>query len=209
MTREEERAVIERVLSGDGQAFEALVKANEKGVYNLALRMLGNAQDALDASQEAFFRAYRSLDAFRGDSKFSVWLYRITGNVCLDMLRRAGRRPESSLTVDDEGGEMAVPDESGDPQRALERTELRAAVRQGLMTLEPAFRQALILRDLNGLTYDEIARVTGLEAGTVKSRIFRARRKLAAYLQSGGNFLDAGPSKDRTKEKGGGDRGRM
>ncbi len=209
MTEKEQAGVIRQVLAGDSNAFEALVKAHERSVYNLALRMLGNEQDALDASQEAFFRAYRSLDSFRGDSKFSVWLYRITGNVCLDMLRRAGRRPESSLTVEDDGEELAVPDERGDPQRALERKELRAAVREGLMRLEPPFRQALILRELNGLTYDEIARVTGLEAGTVKSRIFRARRKLAAYLTAGGNFFADGPSNSKTGEKGGGDRGRM
>ena len=209
MTREEEQAAVRRVLSGDANAFEALVKANERGVYNLALRMLGSEQDALDASQEAFFRAYRSLDAFRGDSKFSVWLYRITGNVCLDMLRRAGRRMESSLTVEEDGEELPVPDRRGDPQEALERKELRRAVREGLKTLEPAFRQALILRDLNGLTYDEIAQVTGLEPGTVKSRIFRARRKLAAYLRSGGNFSAAGPSKDQTEERGGEDRDRL
>ena len=109
MTREEERAVIERVLAGDGQAFEALVKANEKGVYNLALRMLGNAEDALDASQEAFFRAYKALGRFRGDSKFSVWLYRLTSNVCLDMLRRAGRYDETSLTGEDEE-DLPLPD---------------------------------------------------------------------------------------------------
>ena len=114
---------------------------------------------------------------------------------------------ESSLTVEEDGEELPVPDRRGDPQEALERKELRRAVREGLRTLEPAFRQALILRDLNGLTYDEIAQVTGLEPGTVKSRIFRARRKLAAYLRSGGNFSASGPS--YTSEKGGGNGGRL
>lgn len=202
MTREEERAVIDRVLDGETEQFEKLVRAHEKGVYNLALRMLGHEQDALDASQEAFFRAYRSLDRFRGDSKFSVWLYRVTGNVCLDMLRKAGRRRESSLT-DEEGGDLPLPDERSDPQRELEKKELRRAVQRNLTKLEPGFRQALVLRDVNGLTYDEIAQVTGLEAGTVKSRIFRARRKLAALLARDGNFFDPSPS-DNTARKGGG-----
>ncbi len=202
MTREEEQAVIARVLDGETEQFEKLVKANEKGVYNLSLRMLGGEQDALDASQEAFFRAFRSLDRFRGDSRFSVWLYRVTSNVCLDMLRRSGRRRESSLT-DEDGEELPVPDERSDPQRELEEKELRQAVRRNLTRLGPDFRQALVLRDVNGLTYDEIAQITGLEPGTVKSRIFRARRKLAALLAKDGNFFDH-PSSDSTAGKGGG-----
>lgn len=202
MTREEERALIDRVLDGETEQFEKLVRANEKGVYNLALRMLGNEQDALDASQEAFFRAYRSLDRFRGGSKFSVWLYRVTSNVCLDMLRKSGRRRESSLT-DEDGEDLPLPDERSDPQRELERKETRRAVRRNLSRLEPSFRQALILRDVNGLTYDEIAQVTGLEPGTVKSRIFRARRKLAALLAGDGNFFEHSSS-DSTTGKGGG-----
>ncbi len=202
MTREEERALIARVLDGDTDAFEALVRANEKGVYNLALRMLGNEQDALDASQEAFFRAYRSLDRFQGNSKLSVWLYRVTSNVCLDMLRKVGRRRESPLT-DEDGQDLPLPDDSADPQRELEKQELRRALRRNMAKLEPGFRQVLVLRDVNGLAYDEIAQVTGLEPGTVKSRIFRARRKLAALLERDGNFF-ALPSSDSTGGKGGG-----
>ena len=201
MTREQERVLIARVLDGDTDAFEALVRANEKGVYNLALRMLGSEQDALDASQEAFFRAYRSLDRFQGGSKLSVWLYRVTSNVCLDMLRKAGRRRESPLT-DQDGRDLPLPDESADPQRELEKKELRRALRRNMAKLEPGFRQALVLRDVNGLTYDEIAQVTGLEPGTVKSRIFRARRKLAAILMRDGNF-SAGEPSDKAAEKGG------
>ncbi len=201
LTREKERAVIDRVLSGDSDAFEALVKANEKGVYNLALRMLGNAEDALDASQETFFRAYRALGSFRGDSKFSVWLYRMASNICLDMLRKAGRRDETSLTGEEQE-DIPLSDSRFDPQAALERSEVRRAVREGLDRLDPAFRQALVLRDVNGLSYDEIAQALDLEAGTVKSRIFRARRKLAAILMADGNFSGPGPSKDT--EKGGG-----
>ena len=202
MTREEERALIARALDGDTDAFEALVRANEKGVYNLALRMLGNEQDALDASQEAFFRAYRSLDRFQGNSKLSVWLYRVTSNVCLDMLRKVGRRRESPLT-DEDGQDLPLPDDSADPQRELEKQELRRALRRNMAKLEPGFRQVLVLRDVNGLAYDEIAQVTGLEPGTVKSRIFRARRKLAALLERDGNFF-ALPSSDSTGGKGGG-----
>ncbi len=205
VTRDEERAAIDRVLQGDTDAFEALVKANEKGVYNLALRMLGNAEDALDASQEAFFRAYRALASFRGDSKFSVWLYRLTSNVCLDMLRKAGRYQQTSLTGEDEEEELPIPDSRFDPQEALERAEVRRAVREGLQKLDPLFREALVLRDVNGLTYEEIAQVLDLELGTVKSRIFRARRRLAALLTADGNFSPPAPSNERTKKGGGED----
>ncbi len=204
MTREEERALIDRVLAGETEQFEKLVKANEKAVYNLALRMLGSEQDALDASQEAFFRAYRALDRFRGGSKFSVWLYRVTGNICLDMLRKAGRRRESSLT-DGENEDLDLPDERFDPQRELEKKEQRQAVRRGLAKLGPDFRQVLILRDINGLSYEEIGRVLDLEAGTVKSRIFRARRKLAALLTGDGNFFTASASESTARRGGGPD----
>ena len=203
MTQQEERALIRQVLAGDTDRFEALVRANEKGVYALALRMLGSEQDALDASQEAFFRAYRALGSFRGDSRFSVWLYRLTANVCLDALRRAGRWDAVSLT-DEEGGELTVPDSRNDPQRLLERRELRRAVRAALDALPAAFRLVLVLRDIEGLSYDEIAQVTGLEPGTVKSRIFRARRKMAALLAPDGNFSDISASYNTSSGRGGG-----
>lgn len=204
MTRDEEQQIIAQILAGDTDRFEVLVRAHEKGVYNLALRMLGNSQDALDASQEAFFRAYRALSGFRGDSKFSVWLYRLTSNVCLDMLRKRGRLDELSLT-DEEAGLFPLPDLRFDPQTELERNELRRAVRQGMEKLAPEFRQALALRDINGLSYEEIGQVTGLELGTVKSRICRARRKLAAILTADGNFPGREPSYGSSGKGGGTD----
>ena len=106
MTPEHEKHCIERVLKGDANAFEHLVHAYEKTVYNLALRTLGNREDAEDVTQEAFLKAYRSLDSFRGDSKFSVWLYRIVSNLCLDLLRSRQRKPTQSLTVEDDDGEI-------------------------------------------------------------------------------------------------------
>lgn len=199
MTRQEEQNIIARVLAGDTDAFELLVRAHEKLVYNLTLRILGNEQDALDASQEAFFRAYRALESFRADSKFSVWLYRLTSNVCLDMLRQRSRTGDPLSLTTDEGMELSLPDERFDPETELEKKELRRAVQEGLQALEPAFRQALVLREINGLSYEEIGQVMGLESGTVKSRIFRARRKLAAYLTASGNISAHKPSKDTGK----------
>ena len=191
-----------RVQDGELDAFEELVKAHEKTVYNLALRMTGNPQDAEDMAQEAFLKAYRSLPDFRGESKFSVWLYRIVSNVCLDHLRRQGRRPASSLTQEDGDGEEQqwdVPDESQSPERLLEQKLTREAVQRGLEQLPPDQRQILLLREIRGMSYEEIGETLGLEPGTVKSRIFRARKKLCAYLLRDGNIPDAYTSKGTGK----------
>ena len=193
MTHEEESRIIRAVLDGDTNQFEHLIRAYEKQIYTLCLRTLGDRQDAMDASQEAFFRAYKALASFRGDSKFSVWLYRLASNVCLDMLRKRSRSQTVSLT-EEEDAVLDIPDERFCPQTELEKKQLRQTVRRGLLHLDPEFRQVLILREISGLSYEEIARVTGLEPGTVKSRIFRARKKLAAILMRDGNFSELSSS---------------
>lgn len=203
MTREQEAAVIQAVLDGDVNAYEALVKEYEKNVYNLALRMTGNSEDAYDMSQEAFIKAYNSLGAFRGESKFSVWLYRIVSNVCLDFLRSKNRKPTVSLSVENDDGdevELDIADESSSPELVLERGLTRDAVRRGLAALPDDHREILLLREIQGLSYDEIAEVLGLETGTVKSRIFRARKKLCSFLLKDGNIPDFVSS---SKERGG------
>lgn len=187
MTREEETQIIQAVLAGDANRFEALVLAFQNGLYSYTLRMLGSEQDALDATQEAFLRAYRGLPAFRGESRFSSWLYKLAGNVCIDMLRRRPGTPELSLT-DEERAELAVPDDRPGPEESLERKELRRAVHEAMDKLTYEFREALILRDISGLSYEEIAEAVDVEIGTVKSRIFRARTKLAEILREDGNF---------------------
>ena len=177
MTRQEEAQVIERVLSGDINAYEQLVTQYEKSVYNLALRMTDNPEDAADMAQEAFIKAYNSLSSFRGDSKFSVWLYRIVSNVCLDFLRKQSRRPSVSLSVEDDDGEdvqLDVPDDSMSPELQLERKLTRESVREGLKQLPEDYRQILLLRELQGLSYDEIAETLDIGVGTVKSRILLA-----------------------------------
>ena len=193
MTREQEEKIIARVLGGDTDAFEALVTEYEKNVYHLALKMTGNTEDAADLSQEAFIKAFHSLSSFRGDSKFSVWLYRIVSNVCLDFLRRRSRRQTVSLSMEDEDGEEAqldIPDERQAPELLLEKSMTREAVRRGLAQLPPEPRQILLLREIQGLSYEEIASALGIESGTVKSRIFRARKKLCAFLLADGNIPD-------------------
>lgn len=198
MTREQEREIIDRVLSGDTEAFEALVLEHQNKVYSLALRMVGNEEDARDMAQEAFIRAFSSLTGFRGDSKFSVWLYRLTSNICIDFLRsRAKKRTVSMTWTDDEGddaGELEIPDERFSPEEQFDRRSIRESVQRGLDSLSPQYREILVLREINGLSYEEIGRVLGIEEGTVKSRIFRARKKLCDFLLREGNIPEFGAS---------------
>ena len=188
MDRDEERRIIAQVCAGDTNAFEALVVAYQKQVYNLALRTVGNEEDAADMTQEVFLRAYRALGTFRGESKFSVWLYRLTTNVCIDFLRSRRRHLPA--------------DESVGPEQQLTRSEMRRAVARGLDNLPDDARKILILRELDGLSYAEIGKVLHLEAGTVKSRLFRARRRLCDFLLADGNLPDRYASK---QTKGGAD----
>jgi len=202
MTIEEENDAVRRVLDGDADAFSPLVEAYQKNVYNLALRMTGNPEDALDMAQEAFIRAYNSLSSFRGDSKFSVWLYRIVSNVCLDFLRARKGRAAVSLSQTGPDGEdtaLEIPDERALPEAELERALTRDAVRRGLQALPDDQREILLLREIQGLSYEEIAAALSLEGGTVKSRIFRARKKLCAYLLADGNISEV-YSSTQTKE---------
>ena len=191
MTREQEYLIVLRVLEGDTNAFEELVLEYEKKVYNVALRMLNNSEDAADMTQEAFIKAYNSLSGFRGDSKFSVWLTRIVSNLCLDFMRSRNRRPTVSLSMEDEDGEdvqLDIADTSQSPEQLLERSLTRESVRRGLQSLPEDYREILLLREIQGLSYDEIAAALDIEVGTVKSRIFRGRKKLCDSLTKDGNI---------------------
>lgn len=204
MTEVSEKKIIEKVLGGDANAFEELVLKYEKTVYNLALRMVGDRDDASDMTQEAFIKAYGSLSSFRGDSKFSVWIYRIATNVCLDFLRSKSRKQQVSLTVsddDDEDAQLDIPDPSSAPEQQLMQKMSMQSVEEGLKTLPDKQRQILVMRELGGMSYAEIGAALSLEEGTVKSRIFRARKRLSAYLIKRGNIPDELASKEM---KGGG-----
>ena len=199
MTREEEYALVQRIQSGDSDAFAVLMDLYQKQVYHLALRTVGNPEDAADMTQEAFLHAYRAIGSFRGDSKLSVWLYRLTQNVCIDFLRSRGRKPTVSLTVEneeDEVQELDVADDRFDPEVQYQRKALRDAVRRGLDELPEDYRTILVLREINGLSYAEIGEQLQLEEGTVKSRLFRARKKLCEFLQRDGNLPDTYASKN-------------
>ena len=191
MTRDEEMNAVLRAQNGDPQAFELLVLTNQKHVYNLALKMVNNEDDALDIAQDVFLRAYTAIGGFRGDSRFSVWLFRLTSNICIDFLRQRQRRRTGSLTYmdeDDQPEELEIPDERFTPEREFERREMNLAISRALSELPPALREIVILREINGLSYEEIGEVMSLEVGTVKSRLFRARKKLCLLLLEDGNI---------------------
>lgn len=184
--------MIRTAKAGDQEAFEQLVRDNEKRIYNLALRMTGSPEDALDLSQEAFFNAWKGLSSFKGDSSFSTWLYRLTSNVCLDFLRSRKRRQEAvgvPFSLDDPDAAPPPADDGVRPDLRLERAERERALRRAMDALAPHHRQVLALRELSGLSYQELSQVLELDMGTVKSRLTRARLALKKILQEDGNFF--------------------
>lgn len=188
----DERKLVRLAQKGDTDAFEQLVEMHSDRIYSIALRMVGNPTDAEDLAQEAFVRIWRGLEGFNMDSKFSTWAYRLTTNVCIDYLRKEKKNNNVSLfTEDDEGeeAELQIPDERYSPQRQMEQEELRQSVDRAMNSLDPQYRQILALRELGGLSYDEIARQLDLKEGTVKSRIARAREHMRRLLTSDGNFF--------------------
>jgi len=197
---EQEALRLKRAQNGDAAAFEEFVRENEKTVYRLALRTLGSREDAEDAAQETFLKAFASLRAFRGESSVKVWLCRIARNVCIDALRR--RRETVSLTTEDESGETAereIADMRADPAGIAERRDLQERVAAAVRLLPAEQREAFLLRAVAGCSYEEIAATLDTDLGTVKSRIFRARKKLAGILAETGNFSPP-PASKRMKE---------
>ena len=179
--------MLTRARAGDVEAFERLVAAYERKVYNLAYRLTGNHDDASDVAQEALLKVYTSLPDFRGDSSFSTWLYRIVSNACLDELRRRKRQRATSLDetfLAEDGGDLARQwaDTGEGPEEALARKELQAFVQVAIDALEDEHRMVIVLRDLQGYSYQEIADFLGLSLGTVKSRLNRARTALQKKL---------------------------
>jgi len=191
LTAEEELAIIKKVLGGNKNAFEALVLFNQKNVYNLALKMTRGEEDALDISQEAFLKAYKQLDGFRGESRFSVWMYRLTYNLCVDFLRKKNRAAVIPLTYQDENGEvrdLEIPDIRNLPEDSAIRAESRGTIAASIDELSSAHREILVLREITGMSYEDIASTLDISEGTVKSRISRARINLAGILAKKGTF---------------------
>ena len=196
MTRQQEMEYINKVLDGDRSAFEHLVLDNQDKVYSLALKITKNPDDALDAAQEVFLKAYTYLASFRGDSRFSVWLYRLTYNQCLDLVRARKRKPVVSITAQDEDeDDMDFADNRPTPQQLVESRELRLAIAKAVDALPEEQRQVFVLREFNDYDYSAIAEELDINIGTVKSRLARARKKVAAELISSGTFAPDGRHK--------------
>ena len=172
--RHDDQALVARAQAGDVDAFEALVRAHTREVYVHAVRFFGDEQTAEDVVQEVFIKVYRSLRSFDGTAAFSTWLYRVTRNTCLDAVRSGKRRPVPIDPVD--AALEAGPDDLADT------VAVSAAIESGMRALPPEDRDALQAVTLFGLSYAEASKALGVPAGTVKSRVFRARRALIASL---------------------------
>jgi RNA polymerase sigma-70 factor (ECF subfamily) len=174
-------SLLDRARRGDLAAFNSLVEEHQGIVYNVCLRMLGSPAAAEDAAQDAFISAWRNLASLRGD-QFRAWLLRIAANACRDELRRRSRRPATSLDTSLEEGMPDPADPDPSPEASVLSAELRGGIQAALLELPEDQRLAVILCDLQGLEYDEIARATGANIGTVKSRLSRGRARLRAIL---------------------------
>lgn len=180
---EAEAALLLRARTGDLDAFNGLVEMHQRAVYNLCLRMVGSPAAAEDSTQDAFISAYRHIGGFRGSS-FRAWLMRIASNACTDELRRRARRPAASLDAPAPGADDPpdVADHAAGPETLALQHELRASVQEALLRLPEDQRLAVILCDLQGFDYEEIAETMKTSLGTVKSRIARGREKLRGLL---------------------------
>ena len=199
----DEKIMIKKASEGDHAVFEQIVYLYEKKIYNIALRYCNDSQDAMDISQEVFLRIYRFLPKFNGESQFSTWVYRITMNVCHDLSGRKKGITELSLdgNNDDEDYQIELPDERFSPEKELEKKELREIIQKGISLLDESYRDAVIMRDINGLAYEDIADILQIGVGTVKSRISRGREKLRKFLGQYGNFFEKGESNKNESER--------
>ncbi len=178
--------LVRAALGGSERAFRALLERYQRGVLSLVSRILLNREDAEDVAQEAFVKAFTRLDTYDPAYKFSNWLFKIAHNAALDALRRRGGEPTAAARgpdADDEDAWARLPDtRTPAPDQAAEAAEFREHVERALARLRPEFRAVIVLRHIEGRTYEDIAQILGLPLGTVKTFLFRGRRELAALL---------------------------
>lgn len=191
-TELDEAKLIERLARRDERAFNELVRTYERRVFGVVLRMLGNPAEAEDLSQEVFYQVFKAIGTFRGESKLSTWIYRIAVNLCKNRAKYLKVRHTSDQTELEEQAERVPLGEARHanvgqvdrPDEMMEGRQVEQIVRESILQIEPAFRECLVLRDVEELSYDEIGEITGLPAGTVKSRIFRARAQLKELVEN-------------------------
>jgi RNA polymerase sigma-70 factor (ECF subfamily) len=186
--RDADTYLIDRARSGDTEAVTELYRRHERRVYNLALRTIGNPWDAADVAQEAFIKAFRNLNSFKGDARFSTWLHRIVVNAAYDYLRRQRPEPMDGEILEEISGPSGAGAVVGSGRDGIDPAidGLSDPLRDALMSLNDGFRFAVVLCDLLGFPYDEAAEILGVQEGTIKSRIFRAREALATALTAAG-----------------------
>jgi RNA polymerase sigma-70 factor (ECF subfamily) len=185
-----ERLLVRRLQQRDERAFQEVVRLYQHKVFNLVLRMIGNREEAEDLAQEVFVTVFKSIDTFRGESKFSTWLYRIAANHCKNRLKYLGRRSYKATAALDEQAERelqaaqpsAMTPHIDGPEKVLEGRQLERLVQEGISLLDEEHRMLIVFRDVEDLSYQEIAQITGLPEGTVKSRLHRARMALKEHL---------------------------
>ncbi len=189
-----EADLIQAARAGDADAFDRLVQAHYRSVYNTAYRMLGAPSIASDATQTTFVRVFEAITSFRGDASFGTWLYRITMNVCLDELRRRKNQPLSLTDEDEDGdpaGERQMPDLTDEPSGTAEQRQLQELVHEAIRRLSEDFRTVIVLYDIRGLSYQEISDALAIPLGTVKSRLNRARLALRDEMEPWAELFDA------------------
>ena len=185
-------ALVDKAKAGDRRAFGTLVETYQRRVYAIAFGILRSRDDAWDAAQEAFVKAYKNLHRFEGNAAFYTWLYRITYNLSIDHLRERKRRDRVDLTETkkmEEALRRTSKKPDGDPDQDTDRRELTAVLHDAMNKLSDKHRAIIVLREIEGLTYEEIADVLGISKGTVMSRLFHARKNLqkllGPYVQEG------------------------
>ena len=183
----DDRTLVKAAQTGDAQAFRALVERYQRRVVQLALAMTKDADEAMDIAQETFVRVHRYLPSFKGDSSFFTWTYRIAMNLCLDAQRRKGRLERVDVKQGDEAEIEAAMDPPSaalaGPQRQALNAELRDRIEEALASLSDNHRAILLLREVEGLSYEDLAKVLGIRKGTVMSRLFHARLKMQSKLR--------------------------
>ena len=172
---------VRRLQRGETEAFEMLVRRHEKTIFNLVYRMLGDYDEAAEVSQEVFLSAYRAIGQFRGDANFSTWLYRIALNHTSTRRKTLIRRQQRNVAIEDT---EPVRDLQPGPAETMEKKEIRERVQRALDNLEPDDATVILLRDLQDIPYEEVARLLEIPVGTVKSRLHRARQALKSQLAS-------------------------
>lgn len=189
-----DRRLVRRLKAGDERAFEELVRTYQDRIFGLVFRMIGNRQEAEDIAQEVFLTVYKAIGSYRGEGRFYTWLYRIASNTCKNRIKYLKGRnfhrssdvdetPAAQIAGQDGGPTVSLQSQVPGPEAAVEGSRLENLVQREIANLEPEHRLLIVLRDVQGLPYADILRITGLQEGTLKSRLHRARLALKQRIQ--------------------------